>query len=464
METGKILVVDDEKGMRDLLSKVLKKEGYQVFVAQDGEEGLEVIKNQSIDIVIADLDMPVMNGIEMIKHAKAFDPSLTIIIITAYASMESAIEALKLGAYDYLIKPFNIEQVKLTVKKAFERLCLISQNTYLKSELEEALYFPGVIGKSEKMQKVLDLIKAVSPTDSLVLIEGESGTGKELVAKAIHENSNRKDYPFVVLNCGALSEGILESELFGHERGSFSGAFTQRKGKFEIAHKGTLFIDEIGEMSLSAQTRLLRVLQEKEFERVGGNFTIKVDVRIIAATNKNLQKEVKDGKFREDLFFRLNVFKIALPPLRERKEDIAELSKHFLEKFSKNLNKNITEFSPEAIKILKSYNWPGNIRELQNVIERAVVLCTGNIITPRELPEDLVQNGETSNIAHIFENETLDEALERIEKNLIIKALKKNAYSQTRTAENLGIKRTTLRYKLEKYGLIDKVVDIEENV
>lgn len=464
MEIGKILVVDDEKGMRDLLSKVLKKEGYQVFVAQDGEEGLEVIKNQSIDIVIADLDMPVMNGIEMIKHAKAFDPSLTIIIITAYASMESAIEALKLGAYDYLIKPFNIEQVKLTVKKAFERLCLISQNTYLKSELEEALYFPGVIGKSEKMQKVLDLIKAVSPTDSLVLIEGESGTGKELVAKAIHENSNRKDYPFVVLNCGALSEGILESELFGHERGSFSGAFTQRKGKFEIAHKGTLFIDEIGEMSLSAQTRLLRVLQEKEFERVGGNFTIKVDVRIIAATNKNLQKEVKDGKFREDLFFRLNVFKIALPPLRERKEDIAELSKHFLEKLSKNLNKNITEFSPEAIKILKSYNWPGNIRELQNVIERAVVLCTGNIITPRELPEDLVQNGETSNIAHIFENETLDEALERIEKNLIIKALKKNAYSQTRTAENLGIKRTTLRYKLEKYGLIDKVVDIEENV
>ncbi len=464
METGKILVVDDEKGMRDLLSKVLKKEGYQVFVAQDGEEGLDVIKNQSIDIVIADLDMPVMNGIEMIKHAKAFDPSLTIIIITAYASMESAIEALKLGAYDYLIKPFNIEQVKLTVKKAFERLCLISQNTYLKSELEEALYFPGVIGKSEKMQRVLDLIKAVSPTDSLVLIEGESGTGKELVAKAIHENSNRKDYPFVVLNCGALSEGILESELFGHERGSFSGAFTQRKGKFEIAHKGTLFIDEIGEMSLSAQTRLLRVLQEKEFERVGGNFTIKVDVRIIAATNKNLQKEVKDGKFREDLFFRLNVFKIALPPLRERKEDITELSKHFLEKFSKNLNKNIKDFSPEAIKILKNYSWPGNIRELQNVIERAVVLCTGNIITPRELPEDLVQTGETSNIAHIFESETLDEALERIEKNLILKALKKNAYSQTRTAENLGIKRTTLRYKLEKYGLIDKVVDIEENV
>lgn len=464
METGKILIVDDEKGMRDLLSKVLKKEGYQVFVAQDGEEGLDVIKSQSVDIVIADLDMPVMNGIEMIKCAKEFDPSLTIIIITAYASMESAIEALKLGAYDYLIKPFNIEQVKLTVTKAFERLFLISQNKYLKSELEEALYFPGVIGKSEKMQKVLDLIKAVSPTDSLVLIEGESGTGKELIAKAIHENSNRKDYPFVVLNCGALSEGILESELFGHERGSFSGAFTQRKGKFEIAHKGTLFIDEIGEMSLSAQTRLLRVLQEKEFERVGGNFTIKVDVRIIAATNKNLQKEVKEGKFREDLFFRLNVFKISLPALRERKEDIPELSKHFLEKFSKNLNKNITDFSPEAIKILKSYNWPGNIRELQNVIERAVVLCNGSIITPRELPEDLVQTGETSNIAHIFENETLDEALERIEKNLILKALKKNAYSQTRTAENLGIKRTTLRYKLEKYGLIDKVIDIDENV
>jgi len=464
METAKILVVDDEKGMRDLLTKVLKKEGYEVFVAQDGEEGLDTIKNQPVDIVIADLDMPVMNGIEMVKKAKEFDPSLTIIIITAYASMETAIEALKLGAYDYLIKPFNIEQIKLTVKKALERISLISQNIYLKSELEQALYFPGVIGKSEKMQRVLELIKAVSPTDSLVLIEGESGTGKELVAKAIHENSKRKENPFVVLNCGALSEGVLESELFGHERGSFSGAFTQRKGKFELAHKGTLFIDEIGEMSLSAQTRLLRVLQEKEFERVGGNFTIKVDVRIIAATNKNLQKEVKEGRFREDLFFRLNVFKIMLPPLRERKEDIPELSKHFLEKFSKSLNKSILDFSPETIKILKSYNWPGNIRELQNVIERAVVLCNSNIITPRELPEDLVQTGETANIANIFENETLDDAIERIEKNLILKALKKTGFSQTHTAELLGIKRTTLRYKLEKYGLIDKVVDIDEKI
>lgn len=462
METGRILVVDDEKGMRDLLSKVLKKEGYQVYIAQDGEEGLDIIKNNVIDIVIADLDMPVMNGIEMIKQAKEFDPNLTIIIITAYASIESAIEALKLGAYDYLIKPFNIEEIKLTVKKAFERINLISQNIYLKEELNEKIYFPGVIGNSEKMQKVIDLIKAVAPTDSLVLIEGESGTGKELVARAIHENSKRKEFPFIVLNCGALSEGVLESELFGHERGSFSGAFTQRKGKFELAHKGTLFIDEIGELSLSAQTRLLRVLQEKEFERVGGNIPIKVDVRIIAATNKNLTKEVKEGKFREDLFFRLNVFKIILPPLRERKDDIPALSKYFLEKYSKILNKEIKDFSQEAMKILKSYNWPGNIRELQNVIERAVVLCNSTTLTPRELPDDMVQSGEISNIANIYENETLDDAIERIEKSLILKALKKADFSQTRTAEILGIKRTTLRYKLEKYGLLDRVTDNEE--
>lgn len=459
METTKILIVDDEKGMRDLLSKVLRKEGYQVFLAQDGEEGLEFIKNYSIDIVIADLDMPVMNGLEMIKQAKEFDPAITIIIITAYASMETAIEALKLGAYDYLIKPFNIDDIKHTVSKAAERISLISQNLYLKSEIEERLYFPGVIGKSEKMQKVIDLIKAVAPTDSLVLIEGESGTGKELIARALHENSTRKEQPFVVLNCGALSEGVLESELFGHEKGSFSGAYTQRKGKFELAHKGTLFIDEIGELTMSAQTRLLRVLQEKEFERVGGNTPIKVDVRIIAATNKNLQKEVKDGKFREDLYFRLNVFKITLPPLRERKEDIPELCKHFLHKYNKILNKSIQDFSPESIKIFKNYSWPGNIRELQNVIERAVVLCNSNIITPRELPDDIVNTGEILNVANIFENENLDTALERIEKNLIIKALKKAEYSQTVAAEILGIKRTTLRYKLEKYGLLDKVVD-----
>lgn len=462
MEQGKILIVDDEKGMRDLLSKVLKKEGYQIFTAQDGEEGLEIIKDQTLDVVIADLDMPVLNGIEMIKKAKEFDPSLTIIIITAYASMETAIEALKLGAYDYLIKPFNNDEIKLTVKRTIERIQLISQITYLKSELEEKLFFSGIVGKSEKMQKIMELVRVVSPTDSLVLIEGESGTGKELIARAIHDNSKRKDQPFVVLNCGALSEGILESELFGHEKGSFSGAFTQHKGRFELANKGTLFIDEIGELSLSAQTRLLRVLQEKEFERVGGNYPLKVDVRMIAATNKNLLKEVKENRLREDLFFRLNVFKIVLPPLRERKEDIPELSRYFLEKFNKIMNKNIVDFSHECFKIFKNYNWPGNIRELQNVVERAVVLANNSVITPRELPEDLVTTQQTSNFAFVMENETLDEALERIEKHLILKTLKKTAYSQTQTAELLGIKRTTLRYKLEKYGLLNKITDVEE--
>lgn len=459
MNVGKILVVDDEKGMRDLLRKVLTKEGYEVLLAEDGEEGLTAIKENPVDIVIADLDMPVMNGLEMIKRAKHFDPNLTIIIITAYASMESAIEALKIGAYDYLIKPFEIDELKIIVKKSIERINLVTENNYLKKELEEKLSFPGVIGNSESMKRVIELIEAVAKTDSLVLIEGESGTGKELIARAIHQNSLRKDNPFIVLNCGALSEGVIESELFGHEKGSFSGAFTQRKGRFELAHKGTLFIDEIGELSPSAQTRLLRVLQEKEFERVGGNYPIKVDVRIIAATNKNLEKEVKENRFREDLYYRLNVFKINVPPLRERKEDIIDLARFFISKFGKEMDKKIINLSPETIGILKNYNWPGNIRELQNVIERAVILCKDEIITPRELPENLYKEAELKNQIELKSEETLDGALERIEKSIIIKTLKKAGYSQTKTADMLGIKRTTLRYKLQKYGLINKVTE-----
>lgn len=459
MSIGRILVVDDEKGMRDLLRKVLSKEGYEVISAEDGEEGLNLIKENSFDIVIADLDMPVMNGIEMIKRAKDFDPNITIIIITAYASIESAVEALKLGAYDYLIKPFEIDELKIVIKKAMERINLVSENKYLKQEIDEKFYFPGVIGKSESMKRVIELIDAVSKTDSVVLIEGESGTGKELVAKAIHQNSPRKNNPFIVLNCGALSEGVLESELFGHEKGSFSGAFTQRKGRFELAHTGTLFIDEVGELSLSAQTRLLRVLQEKEFERVGGNYPIKVDVRIIAATNKNLEKEVKENRFREDLFYRLNVIKINVPPLRERKEDIVELANFFINKFSREMNKKIEGLSTEAIKVLKNYSWPGNIRELQNVIERAVVLCREQIITPRELPDNIAKETEIMSQIELRSGETLDEAIERIEKSIILKALKKCGYSQTKTAEYLGVKRTTLRYKLEKYGFINKVVE-----
>lgn len=458
MAIGKILVVDDEKGMRDLLYKLLKKEGYEVLLAEDGEQGLETAKEFSPDVIIADLDMPIMNGIEMIKKIKAFDPNATIIIITAYASIESAIEALKLGAYDYIIKPFKTDEIRLVVSKAMERINLINENQYLKQEINNTIYFPGVIGKSEKMKKTLELIEAVAKTDSIVLIEGESGTGKELVARAIHHNSNRKDGPFIVLNCGAIAEGVLESELFGHERGSFSGAIMQRKGRFELAHKGSLFIDEIGELPLSAQTRLLRVLQEKEFERVGGNFPIKVDVRIIAATNKNLEKEVKEHRFREDLYYRLNVFKITLPPLRERIEDLPELCKYFIEKFNREMNKNIKGISDDAMSFLRSYHWPGNIRELQNIIERAIVLSKGEYITPRELPDNLSSNIKNTSF-ELVDGENLESVIEKIEREFILKALKKAGYSQTKTAEILGIKRTTLRYKLEKYGLIHKTID-----
>jgi DNA-binding NtrC family response regulator len=460
MAIGKILIVDDEKGMRDLLYKVLKKEGYEIYLAEDGEQGYEMALEVSPDVIIADLDMPVMNGIDMIKKIKSFDPNATIIIVTAYASIESAIEALKLGAYDYIIKPFKNEEIRLTVSKAMERIMLINENLYLKKEIDNSIFFPGVIGKSEKMKKVIDLIEAVAKTDSIVLIEGESGTGKELVARAIHQNSNRKEGPFIVLNCGALAEGVLESELFGHEKGSFSGAIMQRKGRFELAHKGSLFIDEIGELPLSAQTRLLRVLQEKEFERVGGNFPIKVDVRIIAATNKNLEKEVKEHKFREDLYYRLNVFKIVLPPLRERIEDIPELTKHFIDKFNKQMNKNVKGLSDDAMKMLKNYHWPGNIRELQNIIERAIVLCKGEYITPKELPDNLTLTMTTSILNYeLKEGEDLESVIDRIEKEFILRALKKAGYSQTKTAEILGIKRTTLRYKLEKHGLLHKVID-----
>lgn len=458
MAIGKILIVEDEKGMRDLLYRVFRKEGYEVYLAEDGEQGYESAKELAPDVIIADLDMPVMNGIEMIKKIKSFDPDATIIIITAYASLESAIEALKLGAYDYIIKPFQIDEIKIAISKAFERISLINQNRYLKEELESKLFFPGVIGKSEKMKYVMELIEAVSKTDSIVLIEGESGTGKELVARAIHENSNRKENPFIILNCGALAEGVLESELFGHEKGSFSGAIVQRKGRFELAHKGSLFIDEIGELPLSAQTRLLRVLQEKEFERVGGNFPIKVDVRVIAATNKNLEKEVKEHRFREDLFYRLNVFKITLPPLRERIEDIPEFCNYFIQKFNKQMNKNIKGISEETMKIFKNYAWPGNIRELQNVIERAVVLCKGDIITPREIPDNLFTKEPILSF-DLNEGEDLESIIDKIEKEFILKALKKAGYSQTKTAEILGIKRTTLRYKLEKHGLLHKTID-----
>jgi DNA-binding NtrC family response regulator len=385
---------------------------------------------------------------------KEFEPSLPIIVITAYGTVENAVEALRAGAYDYIAKPFETDEIKLTVAKVLERERLLAENRYLHAELEERYDFSGIIGNSPAMQQVFEMASSVAASNANVLITGESGTGKELLARSIHYSSPRKEKPFVVLNCAALSEGVLESELFGHEKGAFSGALMSRKGRFELADQGTLFIDEVAEMSMAAQVKLLRVIQEHEFERVGGNKTIQVDVRIVAATNKNLEDQVKSGRFREDLYYRLNVVNIHIPPLRERREDIEELSRYFLNKYVAETGKKILDMAPRTLSCLLAHDWPGNVRELQNAIERAVVLAKGSELTPRDLPQGL-QGDDQICLQLPEKGGNLTEILEDLERQLIIQTLQREDGSQTRAAEALGIKRTTLRYKMEKYKMID---------
>ncbi len=453
MASEKILLVDDEEGMRRLLSRVLSREGYEPTTAASGEEALRLVGSEQFDLVITDIKMAGMSGLELLHELKAFDPALPIIVITAYGTVESAVQALRAGAYDYITKPFENDEIKLTVAKAFERERLLAENRYLHQELEGRYAFSGIVGKSLAMQEVFEISSSVAQSNANVLITGESGTGKELIARAIHFSSPRKEKPFIVLNCAALSEGVLESELFGHERGAFTGATATKKGRFELAHEGTLFIDEVGEMSLAAQVKLLRVLQEHEFERVGGTRTIRSDVRLVAATNKNLEAEVKKGSFREDLFYRLNVVNIELPPLRERREDIEGLARHFLSKYVQETGKKIQDLAPRTLSCLLAYEWPGNVRELQNAIERAVVLARGEVITPRDLPQGL--QGDAQICLELPERGgSLPEILEDLERQLILQTLKREGGSQTRAADALGIKRTTLRYKLEKYQLL----------
>jgi len=450
----KILIVDDEEGMRRLLVRVLGKEGYQATAAESGAEALRCIAGENFDLVIADIQMPGMNGLELLAELKSFDPALPVVVITAYGTVESAVQALRSGAYDYLTKPFEIDDIKLTVAKALERERLLAENRYLHQELQERYPFTGIIGSSQAMQRVFEVVDSVAPTNTNVLITGESGTGKELIARSIHQRSHRREQPFIVLNCAALSEGVLESELFGHEKGAFTGALATRKGRFELAHQGTLFIDEVGEMPASAQVKLLRVIQEHEFERVGGTRTIRSDVRLVAATNRNLEELVKKGVFREDLFYRLNVVNIELPPLRERREDIEALAGHFLQKFQRETGRPVHQLSPRALSCLLAYEWPGNVRELQNAMERAVVLCKGESITPRDLPQG-IQGPEQICLELPDNGGSLTEILEDLERQLIVQTLARQNGSQTRAAEVLGIKRTTLRYKMEKYRLLD---------
>jgi two-component system NtrC family response regulator len=440
-----------------VLKALLEEEGYEVLTAEDALSALEIIHQVDIDVVVTDMKMPKMDGIVLLEKVKQIDPDLPIIMMTAYGTIEKAVEAMKKGAFDYIIKPFSNEELKINVRKAIDMYRLIRENRYLNQALHQQHHFGNFIGKSKPMQFVFDLIKKVANTKATALITGETGTGKELVAKAIHYNSSRRKGAFVSVNCGAITETLLESELFGHEKGSFTGAIAMHKGKFELADKGTLFLDEVSEMSQALQVKLLRVLQEKEIERVGGTKTIKVDVRVIAASNKDLKEKVKIGRFREDLFYRLNVIHIHLPPLRERSEDLPLLVAHFFKKYTEDMGKEGLQISPEALNLIYNYIWPGNVRELENIIERAVVLCSEQVIKPKHLPEYLGEKAssvQTEIFKHIPLDLKLPQILEEVEIRIIRRALVKNDFIQTKAARSLGITKSLLQYKIKKYNLL----------
>jgi two-component system response regulator PilR (NtrC family) len=457
MTKQKILVVDDEKSMCDFLEIMLNKEGYEVTSTTSGKQALELLENNLYSMVLTDVKMPEVDGFEVLRKTKEVSPDTVVIMITAYGSPEGAVTAIKEGAYDYITKPFRVEEVKLTIKKSLERSTLIMENIRLRQAVEDRYKFWNLIGKSPKMQRVYELVEKVSQTKANVLITGESGTGKELVAKAVHFNSARKDRSFVTLNCGAIPENLLESELFGHMKGSFTGAIANKRGLLEMAEGGTLFMDEIGELPLPLQVKLLRVIQEREFKRVGGTEDIKVDVRIISASNQDLQQKVAHGSFREDLFYRLNVIQIKIPPLRERKEDIPLLVNHFVRKYSTDTGKEIEGISPEALELLLGYNFAGNVRELENIIERSITLETTPMIADRHirsyLNERMISKGIPPTLEIPEEGMDLNKVVEDLEKAFILKALDQTDGVKKKAAEILGMNFRAMRYKLAKYDL-----------
>ncbi len=451
MET--ILIVDDEKNYLVILEALLAPQGYEIITEDNAVNALRLIREADLDLIITDMRMPGMSGMELLEETKKIDPELPVIMMTAYGTIEKAVEAMKKRAYDYITKPFRNEELKLTVKKALEFYRLKKENRLLSDALSDRYKYGNIIGKSQPMLKVYEMIGKVAPSKASVMITGPSGTGKELIAKAIHYNSPRKNRPFISINCGALTETLLESELFGHERGAFTGAVTMKKGRFELADGGTLFLDEVGEMSPSLQVKLLRVLQEMEFERVGGTKTIKVDVRILAASNRRLKEDVDKGIFREDLFYRLNVVHIEVPQLKERVEDIPFLVAHFVEKFRSSKKKKI-ELAPDVWKALYSYPWPGNIRELENTIERAVVLDSGGLIGLEDLPEEISGRQEELEIDRFIPLEApLQKTLEQIEESLIRRALKQCNNVQSHAAETLSITKSLIQHKMKKYNI-----------
>ena len=458
MSTYNILIVDDEGQNRDYLSEILSEEDYNVSTASNGRDAIARLSQDLFHVVLTDLKMPEVDGLGVIRHLVENHINCIGILFTGYGSVKTAVDAMKLGAFDYITKPFKADEIKVVVKKALDHLALQEENTYLKQQLKAKYKFENIIGSSERMQKVFSLIDKVSGTDSTVLVLGESGTGKELVAKALHYNSPRAQNPFVPVNCGAIPEELLESELFGHEKGAFTGAFRTRIGRFELANGGSIFLDEISEMSPNLQVKLLRVIQEREFERVGGVKSIRIDVRIIAATNRDLEEEVAQGRFREDLYYRLNVIPLNLPPLRERRDDIPLLVKHFMGKYGREKNSRITGFSRRAMNLLAHYRWPGNVRELENLVERVLVLCDGTEVDTADLPERIAAGTtRTSEVVPLIDlPETgidLSTAVTESEKGIIMQALTRSNWVKNRAAKLLHVNRTTLVEKIKKQNL-----------
>ncbi len=451
LQQGTILIVDDDTSHRTMLKVNLKSAGFTILEADDGDKVLPLLAEKHVDVILLDLKMQRIDGLTTLTILLHEGISIPVLVITAFSSVESAVDAMKKGAFDYVTKPVDIEELKLTISRALNFRALNKENKALKMRLDDHYKFDSIIGKSQAMQEMFETLELVAPTDSTVLITGESGTGKELIANALHHNSARVKGPFIKLNCAALHENLLESELFGHESGAFTGASNQRKGRFELAHTGTLFLDEIGDMSLATQTKILRILQEGEFERVGGDKTIKVDVRLLAATHKNLQEMITEGTFRQDLFFRLSVIPLHLPALRERAVDIPELAQFFLKKYAEKNRKDIKGFHPEALHLLMQYDWPGNIRELENTIERATILCLGEQITLRELPPQFFPEGIEPHTTDLLLKD--DFTLRDMEREVIKTTLEKCHNNKSATAKKLGIARQTLLNKIKEFDL-----------
>ena len=447
----RILVVDDEPSHRQMLEVVLSAEGYEIHQAEDGQGAIDLVEERFFDLILMDVRMGRVGGIEALKRIKEMSPGIPVIIMTAYASVNTAVDSLKSGASDYLTKPLDIEELKILVEKALRHRQLEQENVYLKERLDDRFDFSNIIGCSKPMQNLFETIALVAPTEATVLIVGESGTGKELIANAIHQNSPRTNKPFIKVNCAALPETLLESELFGHEKGAFTGAVAKKQGRFQLAHTGSIFLDEIGEMSPITQTKILRVLQEQEFEPLGSTHTVRVDTRVIAATNKNLAEEIQQGRFRDDLYYRLNVVTLEVPSLRERREDISLLTEFFLKQYAEKNRRLIKGFTPRTMDLLMRYSWPGNVRELENVVERAVIMGRSDMISQNELPDDI--RGLDVEIEKAGIDMSPGRSLKEVERDMILRTLEEAGGNRTRTAEILGISRRTLQLKLKDYGI-----------